>query len=340
MDYERLPEPGEGLRLHLNENTAGCSPRVLEAIRAIPATRIAIYPDYAPALGACASALGVDPGWVALTNGLDEGIWAAAGACIRAGDRDAEAIVPEPAFDMYAACVSAAGGRVVTVPPGPDLAFPADGVLAAIRPATRLVFLCSPNNPSGASLPSATVGRIAKALPPGALLFLDEAYVDFAPRSFLPEIASYSNVVVGRTFAKAYGLAALRIGCLVGRPEAISFVQRVIPPYSLNVCAVEALQAALADRGYHAWYCGQVAESRQLLYAACDRLGLRFWRSDANFVLVRVGDRCGELVARLAGRGIFVRDRSTEPGCAGCLRITTGVVEHTRACIDALEEAW
>lgn len=340
MDYDRLPDPGAGLRLHLNENTAGCSPRVLEAIRAIPAVRVSVYPDYEEATRECAEALGVDPRWVALTNGLDEGIWAAAGACIRAGDRDAEAVIPEPAFDMYAACVHAAGGRVVTVAPGPELTFPTDAVLAAIRPSTRLVFLCNPNNPTGTSVPAETIARLACALPPGALLFLDEAYADFAPATFLDDVAEHPNVVVGRTFAKAYGLAALRIGCLVGRPEAIGIVQRAIPPYSLNVCAVEGLRAALKDREYYRWYCGQVAESRELLYDACRRLGLTFHRSEANFVLVNVGNRCRAIVSALADRGVFIRDRSGEPGCAGCVRITTGVVEHTRTCIAALEEAW
>ena len=340
MDYTRLPEPGAGLRLHLNENTAGCSPRVLEAIRRIPAERIAVYPDYAEVTRECAEALGVDPSWVVLTNGLDEGIWAAASACIRAGEGEAEVVVPEPAFDMYAACVKAAGGRVVTVAPGPDLAFPIDAVLAAIGPRTRLVFLCSPNNPSGVSIPASGISRIANALPAGGLVFLDEAYVDFASCSFLPHLAARPNLVLGRTFAKAYGLAALRIGCLVANPDALRIVGGAIPPYSLNVCAVEGLRAALKDREYHDWYCAEVAESRELLYAACRRAGLRYWPSEANFVLVRFGSRCAEIVAKLAAAGIFIRDRSGEPGCEGCARITTGVVEHTRACIAALEEAW
>lgn len=338
MDYQRVPDTAGGLRLHLNENTAGCSPKVLEAIRSIPATAIARYPDYEAATRDCAASLGLDPGWVALTNGLDEGIWAAASACVRAGDRGVEAIVPEPAFDMYAACVRAAGGRVVAVPPGPDLAFPLDEVLGAIGPATRLVFLCSPANPSGASLPAPVVRRIAGALPPDAIVFLDEAYVDFAPGSFLDEPPWPANVVVGRTFAKAYGLAALRIGCIAARPDVLARLQAVIPPYSLNVCAVEGLRAALDDRDSHRWYCTQVGESRRILAEACRRLGLRFWPSDANFVLVSLGDRCAEIVRALAAHGIHVRDRSGEPGCDGCARITTGVVEHTRACIAALEE--
>jgi histidinol-phosphate aminotransferase len=338
MDYEKLPDPGDGLRLHLNENTGGCSPKVLEALRAISASRVAFYPDYAAATAACARLLGVEPSWVALTNGLDEGIWAAASSCLRAGDAAGEAIISEPAFDMYAACVNAVGGRLVAVPPRADLAFPLDRILAAISPRTRLVFLCSPNNPSGLAIADRDIGAVARALPAGAVLFLDEAYVDFARGSFVPQLAAFPNVVVGRTFAKAYGLAALRIGCVVGRPEAIAVVQRTIPPYSLNVCAIEGVLAAIADRGHHERYCAQVVESRDMIYDACRTLGLHFWPSEANFVLVRVGERASWLVEQVARRGVFIRDRSAEPGCAGCVRITAGVVEHTRACVAAIEE--
>jgi histidinol-phosphate aminotransferase len=338
MDYEKVPEPGEGLRLHLNENTGGCSTRVLDALRRITAEQVAFYPDYADATAACARLLGVDPSWVVLTNGLDEGIWAAASSCLRAGDAAGEAIISEPAFDMYAACVNAVGGRLVAVPPRPDLVFPLDRILGAITDRTRLVFLCSPNNPSGLAIADADIEAVARALPAGALLFIDEAYADFARGSFLPRLAGFSNVVVGRTFAKAYGLAALRIGCVVGRPETVSIVRRTIPPYSLNVCALAGVQAGIDDSEYHRRYCAQVVESRELIYAACRRVGLSWWPSEANFVLVRVGERAGMLVGALAARGIFIRDRSGEPGCEGCVRITAGVVEHTRACLRAMEE--
>lgn len=337
MDYSRPLSPSAGLRLHLNENTAGCSPKVLEALRAIDAHQVAVYPDYEAATRRCAASLGVDPAWVQLTNGLDEGIWAAASACMRAGGFGTEAVIPEPTFDMYGASVRAAGGRVVAIPPGPDLAFPSDGVLRAIGPSTRLVYLCSPNNPTGLAIPADTIGRISRAIPDGGILFLDEAYVDFAEGSFLPLLSQYPNVVVGRTFAKALGLAALRIGCIVAQPTTLAVLQAVIPPYSLNVCAIEAMRAALDDEGYRRWYCGQVAESRRVVYEACGRLGLRFWPSEANFVLVRVGGRCREIVSSMAAGGIHVRDRSGEPGCEGCLRITAGVVEHTRAALAALE---
>jgi histidinol-phosphate aminotransferase len=239
---------------------------------------------------------------------------------------------------MYAACAEAAGGRVVRIEPGPNLVFPADAVVSAIGPATRIVYLCSPANPSGLAIEPEAVATVARALPEGAVLFLDEAYVDFARGSFLPLLGQHPNVLVGRTFAKAYGLAALRIGCVVGRPATLSIVRRALPPYSLNVCAIEGMRAALRDEAHREWYRDQVSQSRQLVYAACDRLGLSCWRSEANFVLVRVGSRCQEVVEALARRDILVRDRSGEPGCDGCLRITAGVVEHTRRCLAALEE--
>src|SRR6185437_140732 len=146
------------------------------------------------------------------------------------------------------------------------------------------------------------------------------------------------NVIVGRTFSKAYGLAGLRIGCLVGAPAVLDRIRHAIPVYSVNIAAVAAVQAALDDTAYLQAYVSQVNESKALMYAACDRLGLRYWTSGSNFVLVHAGDRAADLVSGVRARGIYIRDRSTEPGCAGCIRIGTGMVAHTEACIAAMDE--
>jgi histidinol-phosphate aminotransferase len=346
--YDRLPDPGEGLRLHLNENTAGCSPRVIDALQRLTAQDLAFYPDYTAVNRDCARFLGVDENRLLLTNGLDEGLLA---ACIANLQRDfaapdvrsdarqpGEAIIVEPAFGMYADVVSATGGVIVTIQPEPEFAFPLDATLAAITPRTRLVFLTSPGNPTGLLIPREVLRAIAKKLPAGALLFLDEAYADFTDEHFLDELPQWPNIVIGRTFAKSYGLAAVRIGAVVGAAEVIARLRRSLPPYSINVLAATVLSAALNDREYANWYRQQVERSRALVYEACDRLGLHYWRSHANFVLVRVGDDAPAIVDALAERKIFVRDRSTQPGCAGCIRITTGVAEHTEACLAALEE--
>lgn len=341
--YERPVAAAGGLRLHLNENTAGCSPRVLEAIEALGGEDMAFYPEYDEVVRETAAYLGVDHDWLLLTNGLDEGILAAAVAAVRervvsgVGFRP-EVIVPLPAFDMYGVCARAVGATLVEVEPRADFSFQVDEVIRAIGPGTRVVYLTSPNNPTGVRIALEDIARVAEAVPDGAVVFVDEAYHDFCGDSALPLAAMRSNVIVGRTFAKAQGLAALRAGCLIAPPATLDPVRLVVPPYSLNVCAAAGLRAALEDTARQAWYVAQVRQSRGIVYDFCERLGLTCWESGANFVLVRIGARSGEVVAALAARGIFVRDRSRDAGCDGCIRITAGVVDHTTRCLAALEE--
>ena len=338
--YERVSTPGAGLRLHLNENTAGCSPAVLEAIRSLSATDMSLYPDYAPTIAATASRLGVPESHLLLVNGLDEGIHAACHAVVRFGGRtDPEALIVVPAFDMQAASADAAGARVVEVPLREGFAFPVDEVIAATHEKTAIIFITTPNNPTGISAPLDDIFRIAAAAP-GAMVFVDEAYVDFSGITLLddPRLAAQPNIVVGRTFAKAYGMAALRCGALIAPPETLGPIIRVLPPYSINIAAAVGLQAALADTAYYQWYLDQARQSKGLLYAALDRLGVPYWRSDSNFVLAQFGDDTKRICEGLLQRGIYVRDRSKNHGCQGCVRITTGVVEHTERCIAAIEE--
>jgi len=343
--YQREPELGDGLRLHLNENTGGCSPKVIEALRALSPMDAAIYPDYGRVNDVCARHLGVDPSRLLLTNGLDEGIQAAAiaylqrdpGAAAGAAAGRPEGLIAEPCFGMYADCIEAVGGRIVRVAPPADLAFPLDAVLAAITPRTRVIYLTSPGNPTGLLVTAAAVHALARAVPAG-LVFVDEAYADFTDAHFLAELPGAPNVVVGRTFAKAYGLAALRIGAVVGDEAVIARLRRSLPPYSINVAAAVALEAALGDQAHLDAYRAQVRASKARVYAVCDRLGLGYWPSEANFVLVRVGGRATAIVEALRQRRIFVRDRSNEPGCAGCIRITAGVLAHTEQALAALED--
>lgn len=329
------------MRLHLNENTAGCSPAVSAALARLGRGDAGIYPDYGEALRAVADALGVPVSRVLLTNGMDEGILAATAAAFR----DRTGGVPEglgvrPAFDMYETLVTAFGGRMMTVPMDDSFRLPADALRRAVTADTRIVFVTNPHNPSGALVPRDEILALARAVAP-VLLFVDEAYADFADQSVLVDrnVSELPNMIVGRTFSKAYGLAGLRAGALVGHEDTLAPMRRIVPPYSLNAWVTAVLPAAVADRAYRDWYVAQSAESRRLLAAACARLGLRAWPSDANFVLVRIGPAASDVVATLAARGIRVRDRSREPGCEGCIRITAGLVEETTRLIPALEEA-
>jgi histidinol-phosphate aminotransferase len=347
--YQKPAELYDGLRLHQNENTGGCSPRVLEALASLSAEQIGFYPPYEAATAACARYLGVDPDRLSLVNGLDEGIMALAVAYLRPslgglggpGGLDGfvpEAIVPEPAFEIFRFDTEVAGGRAVRVMPLPDFAFPLEAVLDAVTPRTRVVFITNPNNPTGVAVSREAVRAVARGIPPGAVVFLDEAYAEFAGQTFIPELADFPNVIVGRTFSKAFGLAGIRIGAITGAPEVLEPIRLAVPVYSVNIAAVAAVQAALGDLDYLRTYVRQVDTSKALLYAACDRFGLGYWKSEANFVLVCAGDRLDDLVQGAARRGIYVRDRSTEPGCAGCLRVSAGVVADTQRFIDVMEE--
>ena len=338
MKIQGFPSPGPGLRLHLNENTGGCSPFVLQAIHELTAEDIAAYPDYRSAVLACAQYLDVDPEWVLLTNGLDEGLlMLAVGSLGRDKTAGAEAIVPVPAFDPYFAANHAVGASTICVPPLDDFRFPLQGVLQAISPRTRLIYLNTPNNPTGQEIPIDALRAVVEAAPHACIL-VDEAYVEFGGASFLSELPRHRNAVIGRTFSKAYGLAGMRIGCLVAHPDTLAPIRAVTPVLNLNIVAVTAVQAALRDSEFLPRYAAEVRESKRRLYDACARLGLEYWESAANFVLVRAGDRAAQVVAALAARGIHVRDRSSDPHAPGCVRVTAGIVSHTDAAVAALQE--
>jgi histidinol-phosphate aminotransferase len=346
-----MPNLGPGLRLHLNENTGGCSPKVLAAIQGISMTEVASYADYEGAVRDTAAYLGVDADWLVLTNGLDEGLLLTAiayllprapealvalGAPPMAASGQAEQILMLPTFEPYVINAKALGARAIAIPSGPDFEFPIEAVLGAVTVNTRLIFINTPHNPSGRPVGEAVIRRIAERAD-HAVVFVDEAYHDFHGVNVLHLVREYPNVLIGHTFSKAHGLAGMRVGVLVAQPALLESIRFVMPLFNLNSVAVAALRAALADGEFMPWYVAQARQSKALLDAALDRLGLRYWKSEANFVLVDGGARAAELVAGMIAGGVLVRDRSNEPGCANCFRMTTGVVEHTRTGIVLLE---
>ena len=332
-----VPDLGPGLRLHLNENTGGCSAKVVAAVRAFDGPALATYPDFRDAILETAAFLGVDPDRIVLTNGLDEGILLASIAYLANHmPGTAEVLVAQPAFEPYLHGAQSLGARVVAVPPGKDFAFPLDGMLRAITPNTRIVYVNNPNNPSGQPIAKDAIHAIATAAA-HALVFVDEAYHDFLGENFLAEAASYPNVLIGRTFSKAFGLAGMRVGVMIASPAVLEPIRKAMPLFNLNVVAVAALRAAIGDPSFRTWYIAQANESKALVYAACERAGLNYWKSAANFVLIDGGSRARQIIDGMIAKGVFVRDRTKDPATPTCFRITTGVVEHTRKAAATLE---
>lgn len=323
-----------GLRLDFNENTEGCSPRVLERIRGITAEDLARYPEREPVEALAAAHLRLPPKQVLLTNGVDEAIHLLCEAYLEPKD---EAIVVTPAFSMYEIFAEATGAKVVRVQCDDDLRFPFEKTLSAITETTRLIAVASPNNPTGSVAAREELLKMAQAAPNAALL-VDEAYFDFHGKTVMPDVATRPNLFVTRTFSKAYGLAGLRLGILAGPREQMPMVRRVSSPYSVNAVALLALPEALEDRDYVTNYVRQTKAGQARLQRELTQAGITWWPSAANFVLMRIGERHIDFVAAMRQRGILVRDRSRDPGCDGCVRITLGIAEHTDRLLAALRE--
>ncbi len=324
------------LRLDFNENTFAASPKVVERMRSITGEGLTVYPEREHAEIATAAHFGLAPDQVFLSNGVDEAIHLLCLAFLEVGD---EALVATPSFFMYDVSVGAMTGSLVRVQSEASLEFPFARVLAAITPRTKLILLATPNNPTGQTIPREQMLRICEAAP-HAVVFADEAYFHFHGETTLGDVGRVKNLIVGRTFSKAYGLASLRLGMLAGDARLLSYVRKVSSPYNVNGIALDVLPIALADGAYLDWYVDQVRRGRERIERTFAGMGIRYWPSHANFVLFEVGPRHKELVARMREHGVLLRDRSSDPGCEGYVRITVGVEEHVTRGLEALGAVW
>ena len=324
----------EGLRLDFNENTSGCSPRVLERLRHLDGETLARYPEREKGEAVVAAHLAVSPEELLLTNGTDEAIHL---ICETYLEPDDEVLIVVPTFAMFEIYAAATGARVISIPADPDFAFPTQAVMNQINSRTRLIAVANPNNPTGAFVPLADLMQIAAAAPDAALL-VDEAYFEFCGESMAPNWRGCPNLFVSRTFSKAYGMAGLRIGVLMGNPGQMSVIRRASSPYDLNSVALACLPDALADQEFVRDYVAQAVDGRRELENELAAWGIRFWSSRANFVLLYLGDQCKAFISRMRERGILVRDRSSDYGCQDCVRITVGLREHNQQMFTNLRE--
>jgi histidinol-phosphate aminotransferase len=315
----------EGLRLDFNENAGGCSPRVLEVLSRIGGDLLSKYPEREPVEQFAAEFLGLRADQVLLTNGVDEGIHIICETYLEPGD---EVLIVVPTFSMYEIYALATGATVKTIRAGERFIFPTAQVLKAISPKTKLIAIANPNNPTGAVVSREDLLKIVEAAPNAAVL-IDEAYFEFYGQSVLDRVGHYENLFVARTFSKAYGLAGFRVGVLAGSVSQMRLVRRVSPPYNVNGVALACLPEALADREYVGHYVEQVTHGRDRLEADFRALGIPYWPSQANFVLGKFGEYRQPFVEEMRRRGILVRDRNSDFGCEGCVRITVGTQQQT-----------
>ena len=285
---------------------------------------------------------GVPPAQVLVGRGSDEGIDLLVRAFCAAGR--SEVIVCPPTFAMYRFAAEVQGARVVEVPlRAGDFSLDPGAVLGACGPETRIVFLCSPNNPTGNALDPADIEKVVAGLQSRALVVVDEAYVEFASQSSLVGwLARFDNLVILRTLSKAHGLAGARCGAVLAAPEVIALLRRLIAPYAISIQTVEAVLDATEPARLEAMK--QQAEALRnerervaRALAAAPRVS-RVWPSEANFLMVSSPDP-GRLLEAGIAAGLLVRDVRGYPGLAQCLRITVGTPEQNDRLLAALEAA-
>ncbi|TDY02651.1 histidinol-phosphate transaminase [Thiohalophilus thiocyanatoxydans] len=341
-ELEREYGLSDVIKLASNENPLGPSPDALTAIRDNLA-ELSRYPDGNGFIlkQALCNHFDLDAAQITLGNGSNDVLELIARAFVTP---DNEVVFSQHAFAVYPLVTRAIGARAVVTPAragGHDL----EAILGAITDRTRLVFIANPNNPTGTWLTRAALQAFLEQVPPHVLVVLDEAYYEYAadPATGIADypdglqwLATFPNLIVTRTFSKAYGLAGLRIGYAVSHPEVADYLNRVRQPFNVNHLALAAVSAALTDTAHLQRGIALNVRGLQQYYQAFDQRGLDYFPSAGNFVTVRVGP-AAEINEQLLRRGIIVRPVANYD-LPEHLRISIGSEKENRRCIDALDE--
>lgn len=329
---------GQVIKLASNENPLGPSPGAVAAIER-ELHNLHRYPDGSgyylkSALGL---RLGVDPGRIFLGNGSNEIIELALKTFLAPGD---EVLTPFPSFLMYSKTVQALGGKNRFIPlkrQRVDL----KGLLAGLGPRTRALIVCNPNNPTGTIVLKREWERFLEQVPPRVLILLDEAYIDFVDDPHCPlgtdYLESEKNLLVIRTFSKAYGLAGLRVGYGIARPDLTDLMNRVRQPFNVNSLALAGALGALGDEAFYHKTLKVIQQGKFFLEAGLQSLGLPFVPSQTNFILVKVPVPAQELYESLLRRGVIIRSMKSF-GLDRHIRINVGLPAENRKFLQALGE--
>ena len=325
---------GDKLRLDFNENTVGCAPEAARALRRMARREwLSRYPEYEEGRRILADYFKVTPHELLLANGTDDAIKMICDAFVDPGDA---LLIPVPTFPVYEFFHSVAGGTIVRIPCGEQFRPPVEEIICALKKRKiRWLALANPNNPTGTQIAERDLRAILKAAPKTVVL-VDEAYYDFSGQTVLPWIRKYPNLIVTRTFSKAFGLAALRMGFLMTNSALAAVIHRAQNPFAVNALALACACAAIREEKFVRGYAEQIRANRAMLCRKLDALGVAYIPSAANFVLARVGDRAPEIAQRLREQGILIRDWSHGPNLRGYVRLTVGSAAQTRRLIREL----
>ncbi len=320
------------IRLDINENLWGCSPVVVQALQkwlssVAVAEQLAMYPDVKEVIQALARHLRLPEDFLLLTGGADDGIRTVVETFVQKGKK---VLIPVPSFSIVIQRVLLCGGELITVPFGepPEFRFPQQELLELLR-RTRpaLAVFTHPHSYVPHVLSRSWLQRfLEEASRLSCMVLVDEAYMGYIPEeeSMVSLVRQYSNLIIARSFSKIYGLAGLRVGCLIASPLVINLCRRVVLPFPVNQVALHAVRSALANTKYVQNVARATKAARQWLVAQLRRRAVQAYESHANFVLVYGGARCPNLLRALRQNGILVKDLHGMPVLKGFLRVTVG----------------
>jgi histidinol-phosphate aminotransferase len=334
--YEAPAEGRHGkIRLDFNENTAGCGPAVLRALAKLTPQQFGMYPEYQQPTARIARSLGIRPEELLLTNGGDDALRVFFDTFVEA---KSHILICEPTFPMYRYWAEIAGARVDVCRYDQQMRFPLSDVLAALGKKPRVFFLANPNNPTGTLVQPEALRKILRVARRTAVV-LDEAYAEFSGFSSLPWIRRHRNLFIARTFSKAAGLAALRLGAVIAAKNSLEPVRRAMPPFPVNLAALVAAEAALRERKTIARYVRDVKRLRSWFATELHKLGVVTFPSAGNFLLANFGPSGPDLFAKLERKGILLRDRSKDMD-PGFVRITIGTQNEMQVLIHEITRNW
>lgn len=330
---------GKVVKLASNENPIGPSPKAVEALMEA-AKDVNRYPD-----GGCfylrqalAKRLSLPEDNFVFGNGSDEVIVLTLHAFVDSGD---EVVVADPTFAVYH-IASMVKNAVVRTVPLKDFKYDLEAMAEAVTDKTKVIFIANPDNPTGSYVTDSELAAFLDKIPKEVIVFIDEAYYEFAFGGDYPETLKYvkegRNVVVARTFSKVYGLAGLRVGYGIARPEVAEILNKVREPFNVNLMAQAGALAALEDDAFLDKSKEVVSSGKKVLYEAFDELGLKYVPSKTNFILVETMRNSKEVFEFMLKKGVVIRDM-TGWGLTGFIRVNVGLPEENELFIDAFKEA-
>ncbi len=322
------------LRLDLNENNFGCSPRVLQALANPDRWDVSAYPEYGELYKLLSSRSGLPANHILVTNGADDGIRCLMQVFIEDGD---SVVLTDPGFSIFNIFAQAAGAQLVKIAYQPDLRFPFEGFLEAAKAAPKLIAVVRPDSPTGGLISRKQLISLLEAAA-DSVIVLDETYHHFLGESCVDLVSKYRNLIVLHSFSKAYALAGMRIGIIYTNPAFIQHFRKVNPPFSVNGLAVVAAEAALADDDYLHEVVKVVTSEKTRLIDEFAALGIAAINAPANFLLLNVGAESDDIHARLLAEKIIVKNLNKIPLLRGHFRVAVGPPEANDRFLAAMRE--